>query len=72
MAGRNGRCASLVGLHDDHLLNLISGSAARHAILHQYLIMGMANPEKMVNGRQGHLKDSVADAVDVSAEANLP
>ena len=72
MAGRTSRCAVLVSLHDGYFSNLMSGSAARNAILHQYLIMGMTNPEKMVNGRQGHLKDSVADAVDVSAEANLP
>ena len=72
MTGRIGRCAALVGLQDAHLFNLISGSAACRAIFSQYLIMGMANPGKMVNGRRGHLKDSVADAVDVSVAASLP
>ena len=71
MAGRIGRCAALVGIHGDDFFNFMSVIAARRAIFSQYLIMGMANPGKMVNGRQGHLKDSVADAVDVSVALSL-
>ena len=32
MAGRNGRCAALVGLHNDNLFNYMSAIAARRVI----------------------------------------